>query len=70
MLGIGPDYVDRLSIEDYQDLRLKGKSKSGRQYSLRGSSKRPAGGPDHPPTPKRIAKFGGDGVDDEGYITS
>ena len=70
MLGIGPDCADRLSMEDYQDLGLKGKSKSGRQYSLRGSSKRPAGGPDHPPTPKRIAKFGGDGVDDEGYMTS
>lgn len=70
MLGIGPDCADRLSMEDYRDLGLKGKSKSGRQYSLRGSSsKRTAGSLDHTPTPKRIAKFGGDGVDDEGYMT-
>ena len=69
MLGVGPDCADRLAMEDYQDLGLKGKSKSGRQYSLRGSSKRPAGGPDHTPLPKRIARFGGDGADDEGYMT-
>ncbi|CAG8880564.1 unnamed protein product, partial [Penicillium egyptiacum] len=40
MLGIGADYADRLTMEDYKDLGLKGKSKTGRQFSLRGSSKR------------------------------
>ncbi|KAJ5589471.1 hypothetical protein N7537_012149 [Penicillium hordei] len=57
MLGIGPDCVNRLKMEDYKDLGLEGKSKSGRQFSLRGSSKRLASDPASPgaSTHKRAA---------------